>query len=859
MQTGSSIFDRFSGTFASVANPSEVRRNRASPSRLFKLYKHLSDDQKKLICGVKFGGLLHIACPTIPLEFANWLMVECFDAESSQLVLPGRGKILVTAETVANILGLPDKGDTVRYELDVEAINFIHEKYNVGREGIAPKIGDIVTRVKENKEANDDFLRSWLMLAVSTFLCPPTSTGISPRCYTSLVDLSKVKDLNCCQFVVDQLKQASSNLNKKNSVRGCIQLLAVLYADSVEVRNVQPPSTKPRIAAWTRKMLDTVITQDTNRDGSFGKLKLKNSAHSVLQDTFIQMDDVQRFVSSMAPRGTTDQNKRKLSQAVIKVISGVTQLLGTFVHEVGAIGIGQNEETSVPSLRRSKRKRTTEHEEPELVHEDIAEDSDYEEEPEFVDEETTEESDYEDEGDAEYEGDAYHTSNIDPIPEGGEEAGNGAHGTIPDGQRSASNLEHDQTDEEEHMPLISRLRAIQQVAHHKGPDEQEHNQRSREQAAAHHDVICELVALEVMPPTQVGTVPPASKPVTIKERKLRLKLPTATGTSFDATKDNKSGEGCSHKMSNASPISRSNSLDFTPPDFDIMKSIDEQEPTTSGWQLSTPQLDNHSGLQGNDPSSSCSLDQIECEFWQKVEEDAIEQVKKRKISSAQLEGATTVDIKGHEDAVQIRTDVAATVVGTTITPVSVRKEPGSVNSSVTPAYQPAPRRQPRKGAALQSPYVGITAVNSFRCSKDVCDVYNAVLASQGPTTRSSPKSKKEVIIINYYDFHITLNELALLVKPGGKLDCVVAEIGLFAIDPVGRKATKRVLPLRVAGYLQSGQLARSEVKRVFRLGTNHLDHRQMVIFPVLQNLSKRLRHDGWTLFSSRVKHPQQPL
>ncbi|CAL4897756.1 unnamed protein product [Urochloa decumbens] len=223
-----------------------------------------------MICDAKFGGLLDIACATIPSEFANWLMVDCFDAESSQLVFPGRGKVQLTAQSVADILGLPDMGETVRYELDVEAINFILDKYNVQR-GFAPKIGTIVNRVKENKEANDDFLRSWLMLAVSTFLYPPTSMGISPRCYPALVDLSKVKDLNWCQFVVDQLKDASSKINKKNSVRGCIQLLAVLYADSLEVQKVQPPPTKPRIAAWTRKMLDIVIKEGTNRDGSFGK------------------------------------------------------------------------------------------------------------------------------------------------------------------------------------------------------------------------------------------------------------------------------------------------------------------------------------------------------------------------------------------------------------------------------------------------------------------------------------------------------------------------------------------------------------------------------------------------------------
>ncbi|CAL4966916.1 unnamed protein product [Urochloa decumbens] len=637
-------------------------------------------------------------------------MVDCFDAESSHLVFPGRGKILVSAQSVADILGLPDRGDTVRYELDVEAINFIHEKYNVER-GSAPKIGSIVKRVKENKEANDDFLRSWLMLAVSTFLCPPTSMGISPRCYPALVDLSKVKDLNWCQFAVDQLKDASSKINKKNSVRGCIQLLA---------------------------------------------------------------------------------KKRKLCQAVSNVICGVTQLLTTFLHEVGAFS-AENEDTDEPSLRRSKRKRTTEPEEAELVSNDEAEDSDYEE-SDFVGVDSTEESDYEDDGDG-HNMDAEDTNNMNTTAETGEDVGNDAHGNTPDrahGHMSSSNPQHEQTDELDGVPLISRLRAMQEAE----------NQRLREQSAAHHEAVCEPIPLQVEPPTMEDMVPQASKPVIRKERfGGRLKLPVATGTNFDAVKD-KLGEGCSHNISTEIPVAKSDSLDFTLPDFDIMKSINEHEPTQPQEQRSTPQPEKQPGHQGLEPGSVFSLDQIDAGLLQLIEEDAIQRIQERKARSAQLERAPTGDILGDQDALQASTDIAAAAVGTATTPASMRLEPGSVNSSVTPAYQPAPRRHLRKAAVLQSPYVDFTAAKSFRCSKEVCDVYNAVLASQRSSTRSSQEastsSSKDVIIINYIDFHVTLKELASSVTPRGKLDSVVAEIGIYAIDQRGKKATKRVLPLRVS-------------------------------------------------------------
>jgi hypothetical protein len=54
------------------------------------------------------------------------------------------------------------------------------------------------------------------------------------------------------------------------------------------------------------------------------------------------------------------------------------------------------------------------------------------------------------------------------------------------------------------------------------------------------------------------------------------------------------------------------------------------------------------------------------------------------------------------------------------------------------------------------------------------------------------------MIINYWDFHITLNELARSVKPNGELLNTVAEVALYAINPTGRKAKKQVLPLRIS-------------------------------------------------------------
>ena len=111
--------------------------------------------------------------------------------------------------------------------------------------------------------------------------------------------------------------------------------LQILYADSLDVPNLQIPTCRPRIAVWTRNLLDQIIKLDTNREGSFGRLKvrktviwilssisffsrpsppdtplthdklsfqLKESCHSVGAGFALQMDGISRFVTSKAPR-----------------------------------------------------------------------------------------------------------------------------------------------------------------------------------------------------------------------------------------------------------------------------------------------------------------------------------------------------------------------------------------------------------------------------------------------------------------------------------------------------------------------------------------------------------------------------
>ena len=77
-----------------------------------------------------------------------------------------------------------------------------------------------------------------------------------------------------------------------------------------------------------------------------------------------------------------------------------------------------------------------------------------------------------------------------------------------------------------------------------------------------------------------------------------------------------------------------------------------------------------------------------------------------------------------------------------VPPPSTSKEPASGNSSVTPAYEPHPRRIQKRLAALRSPYIDFATKRTSQCSKDVCDLYAAMCAHRNTRSTISTKAQE---------------------------------------------------------------------------------------------------------------------
>jgi hypothetical protein len=83
-------------------------------------------------------------------------------------------------------------------------------------------------------------------------------------------------------------------------------------------------------------------------------------------------------------------------------------------------------------------------------------------------------------------------------------------------------------------------------------------------------------------------------------------------------------------------------------------------------------------------------------------------------------------LRSSEQSVQILNDKRATLVDAAAV-AAKGKEPFLANSSVTPAFKPAPTRRLRKAAALKSPYADNATKKQFHCSKEVRQLYDSIL------------------------------------------------------------------------------------------------------------------------------------
>ncbi|KAE8804374.1 hypothetical protein D1007_19392 [Hordeum vulgare] len=163
------------------------------------------------------GPFLDIKCGYLHNTVVTWF-TRLYHSGRRGFVVPRRGFIPLTEESVHQILGIPRGDIDVKYEADYDNEDEIASCL-FPDDGSRPKIITVATTIINNNNVDATFKKLWLIYIVSTVLAPTTDTRISKKCYPMLAHIDQASRLDLCKIVMAQLHE---HLSKSKYTKGRI-------------------------------------------------------------------------------------------------------------------------------------------------------------------------------------------------------------------------------------------------------------------------------------------------------------------------------------------------------------------------------------------------------------------------------------------------------------------------------------------------------------------------------------------------------------------------------------------------------------------------------------------------------------
>ena len=190
----------------------------------------LSEEKRHLIKDLGLDGLLELKIQQHRNQKIEELMRR-FDPETRTLVVHGRS-LVISEDDVGRIMGLP--AGTKDISMLKNDLGDIRETYNLDKK----KRKEVIALMR-NMTDNQEWQANFILLAIHCVLRPTSSIYCCPSSLDFLDEVSGLRDMNWCKYVLDGLTEGAADFHKqlksvqdgeKNSLRlkGCTLLLEVL-------------------------------------------------------------------------------------------------------------------------------------------------------------------------------------------------------------------------------------------------------------------------------------------------------------------------------------------------------------------------------------------------------------------------------------------------------------------------------------------------------------------------------------------------------------------------------------------------------------------------------------------------------
>lgn len=207
-----------------------VAFTRFSVKYFSEVLKSMSAHHKAVIDNFGFGCLLKFDNCKVPNKFVRWIAQQV-DFRSSDIIL--KDKIIsLNKESVHMVLHIPIGGIELISNSEAGR-SFLVSNFHMT---VMPQITYFGNMLKNQDDLSDGMIfRCFMIVALSSFLCPNSSLYPSSKYLHALEDVDLVKKYDWSKYVFDWLMNSLARFNNarktngktSNTLGGCIYFLAV--------------------------------------------------------------------------------------------------------------------------------------------------------------------------------------------------------------------------------------------------------------------------------------------------------------------------------------------------------------------------------------------------------------------------------------------------------------------------------------------------------------------------------------------------------------------------------------------------------------------------------------------------------
>lgn len=230
--------------------------------------KGFSEEKQSVLMNSGFGCLFTFRCSELNIPLCYY-MCKNFDVEKSLIKIHGR-HLAVNVLDLKHVLGLSDGGSDVEFCSSCDDTLMLDWKARLwgGEENMTLDV--LAKKVFTSKTADDAFLVSFCLYALSTMIMPSESDIVDPRLLAPLNDPKKISTYNWASFafrhLVDGIRRYQTCVS--SPVYSCVAFLQLFYLDTLIMKAIYVNRFAPPVMCWTNKSARIMFGQ-TERAGGF--------------------------------------------------------------------------------------------------------------------------------------------------------------------------------------------------------------------------------------------------------------------------------------------------------------------------------------------------------------------------------------------------------------------------------------------------------------------------------------------------------------------------------------------------------------------------------------------------------------